>query len=360
MTLPLADELLLHLVTPDRRAAAQHCAGLVGSGITLERLVEQGLAPAMAQVGALWQAAVWSVADEHVATAVAEAALSAAAAECAPPAGKGEVVVACVEGDWHSLPSRMLAEVLVSRGWSVRFLGASHPTTLLVEHIARHRPQAVLLSCAVPMALPNLVDAVQGIHELDVPVYVGGRALGHSPRRAERVGADGWAPSASDGDALLSRPATPGSTAPGPTSDICGRLVQYRYRQAKLPGWTRQAMGVLEAAMPAVASFPPQVRDRTQADLLHLLDMASITLLFDDPTLFDEQCAWLADVLAARDVPADALPHGLRALRDTRPPGEDCAEMDIVLRQALANYPPPAPRAQQAGADERSTASSTR
>jgi len=359
VSLPLADELLLHLVTPDRRAAAQHCAGLVGSGVSLEHLVEAGLAPAMAQVGALWEAAVWSVADEHVATAVAEAALSAAAAECAPPPGKGEVVVACVEGDWHSLPSRMLAEVLVSHGWSVRFLGASHPTSLLAEHIARHRPQAVLLSCAVPMALPNLVDAVQAIHDLDVPVYVGGRALGQSPRRAERAGADGWALRAGDAPRLLADPAAPGTGGARATSDICRRLVQYRARQAEEPGWAQRAMGVLEAAMPAVARFPSQVRDRTRADLLHLLDMASLTLLFDDPTLIDEQCAWLAHVLAARSVPPDALTHGLRALREARPPGDDPAGIDIVLGQALVNLPPPAPVAQEAGTVVRAPATST-
>lgn len=70
-----------------------------------------------------------------------------------------------------------------------------------------------------------------------------------------------------------------------------------------------------------LARFPPQVRDATRSDLLHLLDMASLTLLFDDPTLIDEQCAWLAHVLAARSVPPDALTHGLRALREARPPG---------------------------------------
>ena len=336
VNLALSDELLLHLVTPDRRAAAQHCAALVGSGLALDHLVDQGLAPAMAEVGTLWESAVWSVADEHAATAVAEAALSAAAAECPMSPHSGEVVVACTEGDWHSLPSRMLAEVLVSRGWSVRFLGASHPTDLLVEHVARHQPQAVLLSCAVPMALPALVDAVQAIHDLGLPVYVGGRALGHSARRAETVGADGWARSASEAHGLLTRPTVPRHRS---GSNISRRLEQYRTRQTLMPPWTAQAMKALEAAMPAVASYPQRVRDRTSADLLHLLDMSSIAVLVADPTLMDEQCAWLAHVLAARGVPPDALAYGLRALRQTRPPGGGSAEIDAVIRQAQQSLP---------------------
>ena len=82
----------------------------------------------MEQVGQLWQSALWSVIDEHIATGVAETALSAAAVVDRRAPTRGHVVVACVEGDWHSLPARMVAEVLESEGWSVRFLGASHPS----------------------------------------------------------------------------------------------------------------------------------------------------------------------------------------------------------------------------------------
>src|SRR5664279_380033 len=45
--LPLADELLLHLAASDRRTAAQHCTALIGSGMALEHLIDNGLAPAM-------------------------------------------------------------------------------------------------------------------------------------------------------------------------------------------------------------------------------------------------------------------------------------------------------------------------
>ena len=53
MSLSLADMVLLDLVTPDRRAAAAHCAALIRSGMTLDQLVDEGLAPAMTQVGSL-------------------------------------------------------------------------------------------------------------------------------------------------------------------------------------------------------------------------------------------------------------------------------------------------------------------
>jgi methanogenic corrinoid protein MtbC1 len=329
VSLPLADVLLLDLAAPDRRTAAAHCATLIRNGLTLDRLVDEGLAPAMTQVGSLWQTAVWTVVDEHTATAVAEAGLSAAAAECDAPRVHREVVLACAEGDWHSLPARMVAEVLVTHGWPVRFLGASHPTDILVDHLVRHRPDAVLLSCAVPMALPALMRAVQDIRGLDLPVYVGGRALGNGPRRAWALGADGWAPDAAGAVELLTR--RPRHT---PAHDVTARLDAYRARQPLLPGWADDATGALAALIPVVGDYSPEKRDRTRADLAHLLDMASVTLLLEDPTLLAEQCDWLNDVLAARCVPPDAVTHGLTALLGTSPRTEAAHSIDSVLRHA--------------------------
>lgn len=334
--LPLADELLLHLAASDRRAAAQHCTALIGSGMALEHLIDNGLAPAMTQVGALWESAVWSVVDEHIATAVAEAALSAAAAECRPAGPNGEVVVACAEGDWHSLPARMVAEVLDAHGSSVRFLGASQPTSLLVDHLNRHRPDAVLLSCAVPMALPALLSAVQDIHGLDLPVYVGGRALGNSPARALALGADGWSPNAAGAIELLAH--LPLAAIPHPQA--APDLSAYRASQLLLTAWVDDAMDALCTMMPAVRAFTPEVRDRTRLDLRHLLDTASIALMLNDPTLMDEQCHWLAQVLAARGVAPQALAYGLIALHETEPPGEHDPRIGPALKQAqhhLAN-----------------------
>jgi methanogenic corrinoid protein MtbC1 len=204
--LPLSDQFLADLLAPDRRAATRFCLAQLEAGMPLHELVDDVMAPAMEQVGQLWQSAVWSVVDEHIATGVVDAALSAAASFGTRDTRRGEIVVACAEGDWHSLPSRMVAEVLDSRGWSVRFLGASHPTGALTEYVRRHQPDAVFLSCAVPMALPNLMDAVDSLRGQSASVFVGGRALGPDARRSVAVGADGWAANAAGAAELLEGP----------------------------------------------------------------------------------------------------------------------------------------------------------
>lgn len=331
MSLPLADELLLHLATSDRRAAEEHCGALVRAGLTLERVVDDGLAPAMDQVGALWEAGVWSVVDEHLATAAAEAALSAAALEGPAPRDRGPVVVGCVEGDWHSLPSRMVAEVLASHGWSVRFLGASSPTDLLVDHLTRQRPQAVVLTCSVVTALPAAMAAVDAVHGLDLPVYVGGRAFGGDPRRAEAIGADGWARDAAGAAELLRS----GRSRPRGARDSTARLEACRARRLLMPAWVVDAADELHQGRPPASAGVP---DRTGPDLHHLLDTAGVGLLLDDPAVLDEQCAWLVRVLAGHGHPPDAVPDALAALGRTRPPGGHADDLVAALRRVQSDF----------------------
>lgn len=327
MNLPLADELLVHLSTPDRQGAADYCAGLLETGMSLEALVDDGLAPAMRQVGALWESAVWSTADEHLATAAAEAALSRAS-ESRSPHTRGEVVVACVEGDWHSLPPRMVAEVLVAHGWSVRFLGASQPTRMLVEHLARHRPAAVLLGCAVPNALAALLEAVVAVHGLGLPAYVGGNAL--TAQRAIAVGADGFGRTAAGALYLLDHTSTVDLLV---DAAVETRLAAHRQRQRLLSPWVADAMDELAAISPALT---PGARARTEEDLRHLLDIASVGLLLEDPSLLDDECDWLARVHAPRGHEQPALVDGLLALAQGRPPTEAADPVEQVLRAQRA------------------------
>lgn len=311
----LSDELLVHLVAADRQAASDRVVDLVGDGLPL-RVVVSALADAMREVGDLWAAAVWTVADEHAATAVAEAALSAASMAVRPrrSARGRNVVVACVEGDWHGLPSRMTAELLVHDGWTVRYLGASQPTDLLAGYVVVHRPDVVVLTCSVPMALPEVGRAVALIQSLGLPVLVGGRAFGESARRAEILGAAGWGLDvlAVLGDAPPALPTGPDEYGPAGL-DLLVEIA------AVSDEWEAAAMSRLGELMPEVGRLPQATVARTRADLRHLIDMTATSLRLHEEDLLLEQCVWLQKVLLSRSVAPEALHHGLAALRGTVP-----------------------------------------
>ena len=83
--------------------------------------------------GLAWQDGRWDVAQEHRASAVAEAVIQAVAQKSlptglSPPGGeRGRVAVACAEGEWHVIPGRLVSEILRLRGFEVDFVGPSVP-----------------------------------------------------------------------------------------------------------------------------------------------------------------------------------------------------------------------------------------
>ena len=80
-----------------------------------------------------------------------------------PRPTRGRVVVACMDGEWHALPARLVAEVLRFDGWDVTFLGASVPAAAPGLLPAPHDPRAVALACALPMRLPHALRDDRGL-----------------------------------------------------------------------------------------------------------------------------------------------------------------------------------------------------
>src|ERR671914_12503 len=183
-----------HLARRDRKAAVGQALGLLEAGAPVQDVVQVLLGAAQAEVGRRWEANQWSVADEHAATAITDAVLGALAWRVEAAEDQGHVVITCAEGEWHSLPARMAAEVLRAHGWQVTFLGASTPADHLRRFVAEVGAVAVVVSCSVPIFLGGALRSVQAAQSEGIPVLVGGRAFGPDDLRADRLGADGWAP----------------------------------------------------------------------------------------------------------------------------------------------------------------------
>ncbi|GAA3038596.1 hypothetical protein GCM10010448_21240 [Streptomyces glomeratus] len=96
-------------------------------GTGVEAVPLDPIAPVQARVVTEWAAGRLTVARERAATAVHDRVIAALAHR---PGHRGEppvracVVVACVNGERHTLPARLFAEVLRLRGRRVDFLGA--------------------------------------------------------------------------------------------------------------------------------------------------------------------------------------------------------------------------------------------
>ena len=201
----------------------QIATGLQRSGVPLVDLLDLLVARAQGEVGRRWAADEWSVAQEHRATSIGEDVVAALAAGVAgdaavPPSGR-RVMLSCVDGEWHTLPGRILTAALRADGHEVTYLGASVPARHLTAMLHDDGPDVVALSCALPTALPAARQTIELARSAGIPVVVGGRGFGPQGRWGLALGASNWAADA--------RTAGDGATGPrlrraGPAADRSG------------------------------------------------------------------------------------------------------------------------------------------
>jgi methylmalonyl-CoA mutase cobalamin-binding domain/chain len=173
---------------------------IVESDADVRTLYLEVLQPALYEIGHRWEEAEISVAQEHLATATTQSLMARLAERLQDgvPRRDRRVLVACAEGELHSIGVRMVADFLEADGWEVLFVGALSPPTAVADLAAAQGVDVVALSASLAQRVPEIVRAVEALRRLaTVPVIaVGGQAFGGDADVALRTGADLYAPDA--------------------------------------------------------------------------------------------------------------------------------------------------------------------
>jgi methanogenic corrinoid protein MtbC1 len=297
---------------------------LLDVGTPIGKIATEVLAPAQLRVGQLWESGWWSVADEHLATSITEDALSALTHAAAPRqrVHTRHVAVTCAEGEWHSLPARLVAAVAGTTGEvRVTILGPSLPPEQLHHRLSAGDIDVLALSCTMPTNLIGAARCIAAAHDLHVPVIVGGRALGTSPHRAWGLGADGWAV---DAEVLLGPLPEPAGASTGISTEVL-RL------DAVDDAIIALAHDRVVGAFPALASMAPYQQARTREDLVWMARSTAAALLTDDASVVEETLTWLCGPLRQM-VPASVVTTSALLLAETIEP--QTASGAAVLRNA--------------------------
>ncbi|MET8689651.1 cobalamin B12-binding domain-containing protein [Streptomyces sp. NPDC004732] len=309
-----------------------------------ERVLLDLIAPSQERLGTAWAANDITVAQEHAATVISERCVAAVADSTAPALAapfRGRVLVSCVGGEWHSLPARLVSEVLRLRGWRVDHLGAQVPTEHVVAHVRRTRAQAVLLSSSIPTLLPGAHNAISSCQGAGVRVIAGGAAFGPQGRYARLMRAE-WAEDARGAAVLLARdPAPPVRAARPPDLDL-PHLADQEYTmvcRTRLQ-LVKQALADVEEGFPEMRGYSEYQRERTVEDIDHIVGYLATALYVDDPGLFTRFIVWTAGILAARDVPPRCLLPALDSLLNRL---KDFPRGVAVLTAARRLLEPPRP-----------------
>ena len=181
----------------DRRAALQVVMHEgFERGFSVRELQTGVVQAAQREIGHLWQQNRISIAQEHMATAISQVVMSRLFEAAASEARIGrKVVVACVEGELHEFPARLVADALDLGGFDTRYLGANVPTDDLLKMLGTETPDLLALSVTMSFNAPALHAAVARVREAfpRLPILAGGHALAWEPGLAAAAGVESCA-----------------------------------------------------------------------------------------------------------------------------------------------------------------------
>lgn len=265
-------------------------SGLMGEGVSFDTILFDLLVPAEQDVGARWQRGDYLVSEEHAATATMETVVALLAGSFDQPRDGMQVVVAAAEGDYHSLPPRLIAAYLLSLGYRTTFLGANVLATDLGEFLAMESPDALVLSCAMTNHLVGARAAIRASHAASVPVIVGGNAFGQTGVRPRVLGADAWASSPRDLPEILSSWSPDPETAEMQAVDPSHELTELLRQRA-------QVTAIAQREMAFLSTNNGHARQADEISLL--LGAVEASMLIDDDQVIVEMLRWQETTLTA-------------------------------------------------------------
>ena len=177
----------------DARDAISTVDDLVDAGLSFDELCEDVFRPALYEIGELWERREITVADEHLASAIAETVLACVGSfATAAPDASPRVLVCSTQDEGHALGARMVGETFAAADWSVQYLGASTPIDAVASAVVEREVDVLALSTTMSHNLPIAAETVAAVRAAapHVRIVVGGQAYVHDPRLAEGVGAD--------------------------------------------------------------------------------------------------------------------------------------------------------------------------
>jgi len=181
----------------DLKKLIQH---LLDSGEGPERILKEGLIPAMDEIGVQFRdgeiyvpEVLIAARSMHAGMAILKPILSKSSANKA-----AKVIIGTVKGDLHDIGKNLVAMMFEGGGFEVVDLGIDVAAHQFVEAIKSHQPQVVAMSALLTTTMKEMKIAINAIKEAGfqgrVKTIVGGAPL--SEEFAREIGADGFAPDA--------------------------------------------------------------------------------------------------------------------------------------------------------------------
>jgi len=179
------------------------------NGTESETILNSGLIAAMKEVGQLFEDGEYFVPEMLISARAMQSGMIILrphlVAQDIKPIGK--VVIGTVKGDLHDIGKNLVSMMLEGSGFQIFDLGTDVSPEKFLDAINTHKPDIVGMSALLTTTMVNMEKTMQFLEEngvrKGVKVIIGGAPI--SQKYADDIGADGYAPDASQAAVIASR-----------------------------------------------------------------------------------------------------------------------------------------------------------
>jgi 5-methyltetrahydrofolate--homocysteine methyltransferase len=189
----------------DMEAAEAGVQAALDGSVSAADILNVALIPAMGEVGRLFEEGEYFVPEMLIAARAMKAGLviikPLLVDSGVEPAGK--IAIGTVKGDLHDIGKNLVAMMLEGAGFEIIDLGTDVAPETFVEAV-QNGAQIVGLSALLTTTMPSMASAIEAIQDAglrdQVKIIIGGAPV--TAEYAEQIGADGFAPDASQAASL--------------------------------------------------------------------------------------------------------------------------------------------------------------
>ncbi|MEZ4642635.1 MAG: corrinoid protein [Chloroflexota bacterium] len=200
------DTLYKSILEGEEDVVPAHVQAALDANIAPDVILNDGMIAAMIEAGRLFEVGDYFVPEMFMSARAMQAGLKIlkphlVASGVAPV---GRAVIGTVHGDIHEVGKSLVTMMLEGAGFEVFDLGVDVKPETFVESVQEYSPQLVAMSTLLSTTMPQMeltIEALRKAGVLDkVKVIVGGAPI--TAEYAKKIGADGYAPDASQAVSL--------------------------------------------------------------------------------------------------------------------------------------------------------------
>lgn len=198
---PKLEPIFAGILEGNQNTVREYVQKAVDASIAPEVILQQGLIPAMTEVGRLFETGEYFVPEMLIAARAMQAGLAILKPKlvAANISAAGKVVIGTVQGDLHDIGKNLVAMMMEGAGFEIVDLGTDVSPEKFVAAVRDHKADLMAMSALLTTTMPKMEATIKAVQEAgirdQVKVMIGGAPV--TQDYAVKIGANGYAADAS-------------------------------------------------------------------------------------------------------------------------------------------------------------------